>query len=556
MKLTRKYTVTLLLMLVIALCLLLVQPWTAARATEVTATYTITFQNWDGEVISSEVYEPGAEVVIPDDPEKAADETYTYAFAGWDAEVSATAEADATYTAQFEQTYIEYTVTFKTWDGEELSSAVYHYGDELVVPEAPEREGYIFAGWGEAFDGLCKGTVEYTAQYTEPEVKKNTAALTGPTVVRAGDTIKLTFKVDGAGLTEVVGVLVYDEDQLTLSKTSVLIEGTWVVEFDGDTFRAYDETGENPINSETKLFSVSFKVDDLAVGSEVVASVIDIQVRAGADAEQVLLESASYSVSITQPKSTANTLKSLTVGNGTMSPAFRPDAYTYTVSVPYAVSKLELFYVVTDSKAKVSVNNPTLKAGETTKVTIKVTAENGSAATYTISVKREKDPNIEESGDNHLSGIRVGGFVLSPEFSPERTKYIIWLPYETDSLTVMGLTQDSAATVRTEGGRNLIAGADNEIRVICTAENGEEKVYTIIAKRAPAHEDLPSQPDVQQPTTPPTTLPATRPTTPSNHVCPPSNETPLAMIIIPWVVAVVAVGALLVMLITDTKKNK
>ena len=556
MKLTRKYTVTLLLMLVIALCMLLVQPWTAARATEVTATYTITFQNWDGEVISSEVYEAGAEIVIPDDPEKAADETYTYAFAGWDAEVSATAEADATYTAQFEQTYIEYTVTFKTWDGEEISSAVYHYGDELVVPETPEREGYIFAGWGEAFDGLCKGTVEYTAQYTEPEVKKNTAALTGPTVVRAGNTIKLTFSVDGTGLTVISGVLNYDEDQLALSKTAVLIEGTWVVEFDGDTFRAYDETGENPINSETALFTVSFRVDDLSADTEVVVSVIDIKASADPETEAEDVEAASYRVSITPPQSTVNTLNNLTVGNGTMSPAFRPDAYTYTVSVPFSVSKLELFYVVTDSKAKVSVNNPTLKAGETTKVTIKVTAENGSSATYTISVKREKDPNIEESGNNDLSGIRVGGFVLSPEFSPERTKYIIWLPYETDNLTVMGLTQDSAATVRTEGGRNLIAGADNEIRVICTAENGEEKVYTIIAKRAPAHEDLPSQPDVQQPTTQPTTMPTTRPTTPSNHVCPPSNETPLAMIIIPWVVAVVAVGALLVMLITDTKKNK
>ena len=556
MKLTRKYTVTLLLMLVIALCMLLVQPWTAARATEVTATYTITFQNWDGEVISSEVYEAGAEIVIPDDPEKAADETYTYAFAGWDAEVSATAEADATYTAQFEQTYIEYTVTFKTWDGEEISSAVYHYGDELVVPETPEREGYIFAGWGEAFDGLCKGTVEYTAQYTEPEVKKNTAALTGPTIVRAGNTIKLTFKVDGTGLTVISGVLNYDEDQLALSKTAVLIEGTWVVEFDGDTFRAYDETGENPINSETALFTVSFRVDDLSADTEVVVSVIDIKASADPETEAEDVEAASYRVSITPPQSTVNTLNNLTVGNGTMSPAFRPDAYTYTVSVPFSVSKLELFYVVTDSKAKVSVNNPTLKAGETTKVTIKVTAENGSSATYTISVKREKDPNIEESGNNDLSGIRVGGFVLSPEFSPERTKYIIWLPYETDNLTVMGLTQDSAATVRTEGGRNLIAGADNEIRVICTAENGEEKVYTIIAKRAPAHEDLPSQPDVQQPTTQPTTMPTTRPTTPSNHVCPPSNETPLAMIIIPWVVAVVAVGALLVMLITDTKKNK
>ena len=556
MKLTRRYTVTVLFVVVLALCLLLMQPWTAANATEETTTYTITFQNWDGEVISSEVYEPGAEVVIPDDPVKEADETYTYAFTGWDPEVSATAEADATYIAQFEQTYIEYTVTFKSWDGEVISSEVYHYGDEVVVPETPEREGYIFSGWGEGFDELCKGSVEYTAQYTEPEIKKNSAALTGPTIVRAGNTIKLTFKVDGTGLTEISGVLNYDEDQLILSKTSVLIEGTWVIEFDGDAFRAYDETGENPINSETALFTVSFKVDDLAADTEVVVSVIDIKAAAGSEAEAEAVESASYSVSITPPKSTVNTLKSLTVGNGTLSPAFRPDAYTYTVSVPFSVTKLELSYVVTDSKAKVSVNNPKLTAGETTKVTIKVTAENGSSATYTISVKREEDPNIEKSSNNDLSGIRVGGFLLSPEFNPERTEYIIWLPYETDNITVMGMTADGAATARTEGGRNLIAGADNEIKVICTAENGEEKVYTIIAKRAPAHEDLPSQPDVQQPTTQPTTMPVTQPTTPSNHVCPTSNDIPLVMIIIPWVVAIVAVVALLVFLILDTKKTK
>ena len=38
-----------------------------------------------------------------------------------------------------------------------------------------------------------------------------------------------------------------------------------------------------------------------------------------------------------------------------------------------------------------------------------------------------------------------------------------------------------------EGGENLVAGADNEIKVICTAEDGTQKVYTIIAKRAAAH---------------------------------------------------------------------
>lgn len=555
MKLARKYPITVLLIAAVALCLLAVQPWTAATATEDTeTTYTITFQNWDGEVISSETYEPGAEIAIPDDPVKDADETYTYTFAGWDAEVSATAQADATYTARFDQTYIEYTVTFKTWDGEVISTEVYHYGDELTVPETPEREGYVFSGWGEGFDGLCKGTVEYTAQYTEPEVKKNTAALTGPTTVRAGNTIKLTFSVDGTGLTEILGTLSYDESQLTLTETAVLIEGTWVVEFDGNQFRAYDETGENPINSNTELFTVSFEVSDLEPDTEVVVSVTDIKVSAGAEAEAEALESASYSVSITPPKSDVNTLSSLTVSNGTLSPAFKPDIATYTMSVPFSVTKLTLKYEKTDSKSKIKVTNPELVAGETTKVTIKVTAESGKSKTYTISVKRDKDPSYTPSANNNLSGIRVGGFLLSPEFSPERTKYIIWLPYETESVTVMGLTQDSTASVRTEGGRNLIAGADNEIKVICTAENGEEKVYTVIAKRAPSHDAQPSQPSV--PTTPTEPTQPTQPTLPADHVCPTDNDVPLIMVIIPWIVAIVAVGALLVMLLTDGKKKQ
>lgn len=34
----------------------------------------------------------------------------------------------------------------------------------------------------------------------------------------------------------------------------------------------------------------------------------------------------------------------------------------------------------------------------------------------------------------------------------------------------------------------MLAGADNEVKVICTAENGTEKVYTVIAKRAASHD--------------------------------------------------------------------
>ena len=557
MKLTRRHSVAGLLIVAFALGLLLIQPWSVAQATQDATTFTVTFQNWDGEVISSETYEAGAEVVIPADPAKEADETYTYTFAGWDAEVSATAQADATYTAQFEQTYIEYTVTFKTWDGEVISSEVYHYGDEVVVPDTPEREGYVFAGWGEEFSELCKGSVEYTAQYTEPEVKKNTAALTGPTTVRAGNTIKLTFSVDGTEITEIRGALSFDESQLTLTNTTVLIEGNWVVEFDGNNFWAYAEAGENPINSKTELFTVSFEVGELEPATELIVSVVDIKVSAGEEAETEEIETASYTVNITPPKSEINTLSSLTVSNGTLSPAFKPDIATYTMSVPFSVTKLTLKYEKTDSKSTIRVSNPELVAGETTKVTIKVTAENGKSKTYTISVKRDKDPSYTPSGNNNLSGIRVGGFLLSPVFTPERTQYVIWLPYETDRVTVMGLTQDSTATVRTEGGENLAAGADNEIKVICTAENGEEKVYTVIAKRAAAHNDQPSRPTrPTEPTDPTQPDQPTRPTLPADHVCPEGDDFPLIMIIIPWIVAIVAVAALLVMLLSDMKKEK
>ena len=64
------------------------------------------------------------------------------------------------------------------------------------------------------------------------------------------------------------------------------------------------------------------------------------------------------------------------------------------------------------------------------------------------------------------------------------TEYVVWLPFETDKLTVSASTKDRNASYRVEGGNNLTAGADNEIRVICVAENGSEKIYTVIAKRA------------------------------------------------------------------------
>ena len=130
--------------------------------------YKVIFKNYDGTELSKTTYHYGDEVTAPDTPSKPADNTYTYDFAGWDKEVVACA-GDATYTATYDSVFIEYTVIFQNYDGAELSSTTYHYGDEVVVPETPSKPAdntytYEFAGWDNEVIA-CAGNVTYTAIY-------------------------------------------------------------------------------------------------------------------------------------------------------------------------------------------------------------------------------------------------------------------------------------------------------------------------------------------------------------------------------------------------------
>lgn len=344
------------------------------------------------------------------------------------------------------------------------------------------------------------------------------ASLTGPGTVRAGDTITLTFNLSGTNIFGASGTLSYDANQLTLTGTSQVVGNGWMVEFNGNNFVAYDNNLAKPINSSTALFTATFKVKSLSTGTAVKVSFTNVTASDGS--ADIAIGTVSYSATIAAPMSTDNALKSLTVSNATISPAFNAGTTNYTAEVPFEVSQLNVTAVANDSKARVTVNSPNLIPNGTTNVMVTVTAENGAAKTYTIAVKRAQDPNYVASSNNNLSGITVDGFLLSPVFSADKTQYLVWLPYETESITVSGTPADSKASVSVEGGNNLIAGQDNEIKVICTAEDGTQKVYTVIAKRAAAHNGStepmvpPTQPtQPAEPTVPPTTAPATQPTT-------------------------------------------
>lgn len=96
-----------------------------------------------------------------------------------------------------------------------------------------------------------------------------------------------------------------------------------------------------------------------------------------------------------QTQSADNTLQSLTISPGTLSPAFSKNTTNYTAIVDNSVTKITVSAKPNDANAKVSSvsGNDNLAVGENT-ISIKVKAENGVSKTYKIVVTR-KDENGE-----------------------------------------------------------------------------------------------------------------------------------------------------------------
>ena len=92
-----------------------------------------------------------------------------------------------------------------------------------------------------------------------------------------------------------------------------------------------------------------------------------------------------------------NSLKSLTISAGTLSPAFKYNTVNYTATVDYDVTNIAVSAVTSNDKATVEsvTGNSNLKVGENV-IKIVVKAENGTTATYAIKVTR-----LDESGVNN-----------------------------------------------------------------------------------------------------------------------------------------------------------
>jgi len=396
------------------------------------------------------------------------------------------------------------------------------------------------------------------------------AYMSGPGTVRAGDTITVSFCA-GGGIFGGSGSISYDSAQLTLNSCSASIGGSWDVEFSGNNFVFYDNSMASPI-TDAVIFTATFTVNgSLAEGTVISVAVNNVTLSDGK--QDMYIGTVSYSAAITPPLSDNCRLASLTVENASISPAFAPDVLEYSASVPFEISALQLSAAAEHGGAAVSVENPGLAVAATTAVRVTVTAENGTARTYVIHVSRPQDPNYVPSANADLSVLAVDGYQLSPAFSDEITTYYVWLPYETQSIAISAVTADHRAKAAVAEQPELIPGKGTEIVVTATAEDGTQKLYTVTAIRAPAHEDVeqflncetepteatePTEVPVEESTAPPTTAPAAEPTEPEQEAGEEEESTLWGLILAHAVCALVgaAVGVAVTLAVEKKKKQR
>ena len=181
-------------------------------------------------------------------------------------------------------------------------------------------------------------------------------------------------------------------------------------------------------------------------------------------------------------------LLSLTPASGTLTPAFDPDVYEYSLTVPFEVTTMT-FTAEAPEGATYRVNRKNLGAGGSdTLFRITVTAEDGETKKeYHVTVHRsekEEEEKPELNGDAYLLSLTPASGTLTPAFDPDIYQYSLTVPFEVTTMTFTAEVPEGAAY--RVNRKNLGAGgSDTVFEITVTAADGETRqVYTVTVHRS------------------------------------------------------------------------
>ncbi len=184
--------------------------------------------------------------------------------------------------------------------------------------------------------------------------------------------------------------------------------------------------------------------------------------------------------------SSNNSIKSLTINGETIEAV--ENVYSYTVGASVELAAVTVNYTLAHPKASATpasgftVDVPNAGDPANTQL-ITVTAEDGTQATYTVSVAK----SAEASEDATLSALSVEGYTLDPAFDANIEAYTITKAYGAADPELSAVS----ATPNDANAHAYITQIENGFSIDVTAEDGStHKYYTITIVEAAAKKDL------------------------------------------------------------------
>ena len=262
----------------------------------------------------------------------------------------------------------------------------------------------------------------------------------------------------------------------------------------------------NPNNVDNLLSTITFNIsEDALPGEKATIKIINIEA-SNENHELINISDITKEISIL---SDDNTLSSLTISNGKLSPTFNKNTYSYTATTTKDTTTIT---------AKTNNNNATLSGdiGEkklnygTNNFSIVVTSELGTKRTYNLIIIREKEQtpakesnstskkknsssNYSKSktktnessttalgSDASLKEIIIEGYDIN--FNKDKFLYKLKVTNDVTSLKITATPTDKDAKVEIDNPETLLEGK-NTITITVTAKDNTICKYTIIVDR-------------------------------------------------------------------------
>jgi ribosome-associated toxin RatA of RatAB toxin-antitoxin module len=205
-----------------------------------------------------------------------------------------------------------------------------------------------------------------------------------------------------------------------------------------------------------------------------------------------------------QENELVSTLSKLEIEGVKLDQSFSPSLNEYSATVGNELQTIKVLVESSKTASSININGQEVKSGtadiyslQTGENMFIITLTDGSNSinTYTVKITREENAN------NLLQNIELSKGQLSPKFSSAVTDYNVDVPNSVAMTTIKPTPVETTSSIKVNGTLTGKDGADvdlpigkSDIMILVTAENGEEKTYTLHVTRDKAAGDKAANP--------------------------------------------------------------